>query len=122
MDEREIDRRLEEILGPPLSPPSPPVTGRILDSVLASRTHVRVLRVLVALGNRTNLTARELARRAEASHGRVLEVLRQLRAAAVVTAEETPTHGIYRLAEEHPLADVVRSLFDHERLTTQASV
>jgi DNA-binding transcriptional ArsR family regulator len=118
MDEREIDRRLEEILGPPLSPPPAAVNGRILESVLASRTHVRVLRVLVGLGNGRNLTARELARRAEASHGRVLEVLGQLTAAAVVTAQKTPTHGIYRLAEAHPLADVVRSLFDHERLTT----
>jgi hypothetical protein len=77
MTQDEIDRLLEEALGPPPTPP-PAVTGRMLDGILASRTHVRVLRVLVTLDRRMNLSAAEVARRAGASPGRVLEVLRQL--------------------------------------------
>jgi DNA-binding transcriptional ArsR family regulator len=115
MDDEEINRLLDEILGPPLAPP-PPVTEGILDHVLGSRTHVKVLRVLVALGRRTNLNARDVARRAEASHGRVSQVLRELVSLGLVTVARAPTHGIYRLSEDHPLAETVRFLFDRERL------
>jgi hypothetical protein len=110
----EIDRLLEEALGPPPTPP-PEVTARMLDGILASRTHVRVLRVLVALDRRMNLSASEVARRAGASSGRVLEVLRQLTLMGMVTADRSPCHAIYCLPERHPLADAVRSLFDEER-------
>jgi hypothetical protein len=75
------------------------LTTRTLDEVLSSRTHVRVLRVLVALDRRINLTARDLARRATASHA-----------------------AIYCLAEEHPLVGAVRSLFDQERRTGEDNV
>ena len=61
MEQEEIDRLLKEALGPPPTP-LPQVTTRTLDEVLSSRTHVRVLRVLVALDRKMNLTARELAR------------------------------------------------------------
>jgi hypothetical protein len=121
MELEEIDRWLEEALGPPPTP-LPQVTTRTLDEVLSSRTHVRVLRVLVALDRRINLTARDLARRATASHGRVLEVLRQLSSLGIVTAHRTPTHAIYCLAEEHPLVGAVRSLFDQERRTGEDNV
>src|SRR5687768_5333763 len=113
VEREEIDRLLEEALGPPPTP-LPQVTTRTLDEVLSSRTHVRVLRVLVALDRKMNLTARELARRAAASHGRVLEVLRQLSSLGIVTTYRTPSHTIYWFTEEHPLAGAVRSLFDQE--------
>jgi hypothetical protein len=116
MDEDEIDRLLEKALGPPPgTPQAPRVTARVLDDLLASRTHVRVLRVLVAFDRRTNLSARDVSRRADASHGRVLEVLGQLSSLGLVHIYRTPSYAIYRLIEEHPLAAAVRSLFDEER-------
>jgi hypothetical protein len=116
VDGEEIDRLLEEVLGPPIPLPRE-VTPRALDDILASRTHVRVLRVLVALDRHMNLTGGEVARRASASPGRVLQVLRQLCSVGIVTAHRTPTHAIYCLAESHPLIGAVRSLFDEERGT-----
>jgi DNA-binding transcriptional ArsR family regulator len=113
VDLEEIRRRVDEVLGPPRRPPR--VTRGTLDTVLGSRTHVRVLRVLVALHRRVNLTARDVARRAGRSHSRVLEVLEQLSSLRVVKSYRTPTHAIYRLADEHPLTVPVRSLFDEER-------
>ena len=113
MDDDEIKRRLEEIFGPP--PQRQRLTPRTLDDLLASRTHVRVLRVLVAEEGRTNLTARDLARRANASHGRVLEVLRQLCSLDLVRAYRGSTYSIYHLDEEHALIGAIRSLFDEER-------
>jgi hypothetical protein len=115
MDDDEINRRLEEIFGPPTIPPR--LTTRTLDDILASRTHVRVLRVLVAEEGRTNLTARDLARRAKASRARVQEVLRHLCSLGLVCALRASTHTIHHLAEEHPLTCAVRSLFDEERRT-----
>jgi hypothetical protein len=114
VDQEEIDRLLEEALGPPPTPP-PQLTDHALDDILASRTHVRVLRALVALDRGMNLSSGEVARRARASPGRVLQVLRQLSSIGVVSAHRTPTHAIYYLAESHPLIDAVRSLFDEER-------
>jgi hypothetical protein len=113
VDEDEIDRRLEEVLGP--RPTQPRVTSLSLDDLLASRTHVRVMRVLVALGDDINLTAGDVARRANASNGRVLEVLRQLTSLAMMQTHWTPSHAIHRLAEEHPLTQAIRFLFDEER-------
>jgi hypothetical protein len=54
MDDDEILRRLEEIFGPPPTPRRQALTPRMLDDILASRTHVRVLRVLVAEDRRIN--------------------------------------------------------------------
>lgn len=124
MDEEEIKWLLEQALGPPPagSAPPPAVTARTLDGVLASRTHVRVLRVLVALDRRINLTARDVARRAGASSGRVLQVLGELVSVGVVTAHRTPTHAIYCINGDHPLTDAVRSLFDEERRTAEEIV
>jgi hypothetical protein len=116
MTQDEIDRLLEEALGPP--PTLPEVTAGTLDGILASRTHVRVLRVLVALDQRMNLSAAEVARRAGASAGRVLEVLRQLTSMGMVTAHRTPSYSIYCLSERHPLTGAIRSLFQQERAQT----
>ncbi|HEV2907212.1 MAG TPA: hypothetical protein VGZ50_07850 [Actinomycetota bacterium] len=75
--------------------------------------------MLVTEEKRTNLTARDLARRAKASHGRVLQVLRHLCSLALVGALPASNYTIYHLAEEHPLTSAVRSLFDEERLAGQ---
>ena len=115
-----IDRLLEEVLGPAPEPPARRVTARYLDQVLGSRTHVGVLRVLVALDRGVNLTARGVARRATASHGRVLETLKHLVSARIMTGHRTPTHSIYCLSDDHPLTAPVRSLFDTERRTADA--
>lgn len=119
-DER-INRLLEEVLGPPPAHIVPPVSARMLDGILGSRTHVRTLRVLVALDQHINLTARDVARRAEASHVRVQEVLRELMRQGVVTAAQTPTHAIYRLGEKHPLLPRLRELFEEESRTDPAT-
>jgi hypothetical protein len=111
LSDEEIDRRLEDIFGPP---PGPPKTGpRALDAILGSRTHVRVVRVLVA-ANGTNLSVREIARRAISARGRVLEVLRQMDEVGFLTGDRTPTHIVYRLRSDHPLATPVRCLFERE--------
>jgi hypothetical protein len=106
-------RKLEKVLGPPPGDPPAVVVGT-LDDILASRTHVRILRVLIALDRRINLSGADVARRATASHARVLEVLRQLTSTGVVTAYRTPSYAIYCLSENHPLADALRSLFGQE--------
>jgi hypothetical protein len=121
MDDDEIRRRLEEIFGPPPRPQRLALTSRTLDDILASRTHVRVLRVLVAEGRRTNLTGRDLARRAKASHGRVLQVLRQLCSSGLVRAYHDSTYSLYYLDEEHPLTRAIRFLFDEERRIGEAA-
>jgi hypothetical protein len=111
----EIDRLLAEVMGPPRLPPSPPrVRSRSLDAILGSRTHVRVVRVLVE-ADPTNPSSRAIARRAVVSHGRVLEVLRQLASAGFVSRHSTATHVMYRLRPDHPLNPPVRSLFNRER-------
>jgi DNA-binding transcriptional ArsR family regulator len=108
------DRELAAIFGHTITL-TPEPTDRALDEILASRTHVRVLRTLAALDQELNLTARDVARRAGASHGRVMQVLRQLESLGVVTTHWAPTHAVHRLNVEHPLHAALRSLFDAER-------
>jgi hypothetical protein len=112
----EIDRELDELFG---SPPGPPPLGsRPLDSILGSRTHVRVVRVLVAAGG-TKLSIREIARRAICARGRVVEVLRQLEAVGFLTSSRTLTHVLVRIDERHPLATTVRGLFEREQVEVE---
>ena len=82
---------------------------------------MRVLRVLVAEEARTNLTARDLARRANASHGRVLEVLRHLCSSGLVRAYHDSTYSLYYLDEKHPFTRTIRFLFDEERRIGEAA-
>jgi hypothetical protein len=112
-DDMELDRLLENVLGPPPETSPPGVKARALDDILGSRTHVRVLRELVVAED-TNLTVREIARRAMTSHARVLAVLRQLTSVGFVTHQRTLTHAVHQLREDHPLASPMRSLFDGE--------
>jgi hypothetical protein len=111
--EEKLEELRRKLLGPP--PPPPRISPSVLDGLFASRTHVRVLRVLVFDGDRINLSARDVARRARASHGRVLEVLRHLSSLEVVDMKVMATHSIYRLNEEHHLERAIRRLFHDER-------
>lgn len=123
MEEEELDRRLAEAmrrgaLWRPVRPP-PSTSVRALDEIFASRTHVRVLRALVELDRKLNLTVRGVAGRIGASHSRVLKVLDELAAVGIVTAHRAPSHAIYQLSDRHPLGDAIQALFDEERRTAE---
>jgi len=111
----ELDRLLEEELAEAEKARPTLPKDRPLDEVFASRTHVRVLRVLVTLDRHINLSGRDTARRAEVSHGRALTVLRHLASIGAVTSTVGPHATIYRLADHGPLAPALRALFLWER-------
>ena len=98
---------------PPLPPPPPAPGPRALDDVLATRTHVKVLRVL-SLDRAYNFTGRSLAHVAETSPSRTLEVVRHLSSLGMLAAHRTHTHAIYRIADTHPLTPALTVLFDVE--------
>ena len=115
LTEEELQRALDEILGPPPERiPRLPAEGP-LDPVFQTRSHVRILRALAHLGDHINLTARDVARRAEISHPRALQVLRELERTGVVRAHRAATHAIYELDDEAPIAALVRTVFERER-------
>lgn len=112
-DDAEILRKLEEIFGPLPKPPAPP-DNTVLDEVLASRSHVRVLRMLALADPHYNFTARALARSTAISHVRTLQVVRHLTSIGMLRAHHTHTHSIYRLSDTHPLRSALTLLFDVE--------
>lgn len=91
-----------------------------LDDFLASRSHVRALRVLTLLGDDINLTGRDVARRAEMSRTRALEVLGELVGTGAVAKYPGATWAIYRIDASNPLASALRALFEAERDLTPA--
>lgn len=115
--EDQADALLDEIFGETVTE-SAAMKDRPLDTLFASRSHVRILRVLALLGDDVNLTGRDLARRADISHSRTQEVLSQLLETGVVTQYSEATWAIYELNRSSPLAPLVRSLFQHERQLT----
>lgn len=108
------DRLYANLFGAPDPPPALPAE-RPLDEILASRTHVRVLRVLITLDRHMNLSGRGVARKAGVSRGRVLTVLRHLGSLGIVTITWTPHAALYRMADASPLVPALRSLFLWER-------
>ena len=58
VSEEEMDRLMAEVLGEPLDT-TVTLSEHSLDDVLASRSHLRVLRVLCLLGDDINLTGRD---------------------------------------------------------------
>ncbi len=96
------------------------LSNRPLDEILASRSHVRVLRVLGLLGNDINLTGRDIARRAGISRTRTQDMLDELVAIAVVAKYPGATWAIYEINDDHPMAEAIRSLFQAERQLTSA--
>ena len=94
--EEEADRLMAEIFGEPLRESIPPGEAP-LDDLLASRSHVRVLRVLSLFGDEVNLTGRDVARHAGISHTRVQAVLRELVATGAVARHRGATWAVYEL-------------------------
>jgi MarR family protein len=115
--DEEMDRLMAELLGQPFTD-ARAMGDRPLDELFASRSHVRILRVLSLLGDDINLTGRDVARRAEISHGRAQEVLVELVKAGVVTKYSEATWTIYEMSRVSPLAPLVRSVFERERQLT----
>ena len=115
--EEEADRLMAEIFGEPLREPIPPGESP-LDDLFASRSHVRVLRVLSLFGDEVNLAGRDIARHAGISHTRVQAVLRELVTAGTVTRHRGATWAIYELDGSSPIAALIRSLFERERQLT----
>ncbi|MGH2686517.1 MAG: MarR family transcriptional regulator [Actinomycetota bacterium] len=103
-----------DLLAPPEEVPTLPA-DRPLDEVFKTRSHVRVLRVLALVAERVNLSARDVARRAEISAPRAMVVLRELERAGVIMAARSPGVAIWRLDEECRLTSVVRAAFERER-------
>jgi len=113
-------RELEAVAPPPIPRAPPPPGPRALDDVLATRTHVRILRVLT-LESTYNFTARGLAQAAEISRSRTLEVVRHLDSLGMLATAVTHTHSIFRLADSHPLRPALTSLFEVEAALTPRS-
>jgi DNA-binding transcriptional regulator YhcF (GntR family) len=102
-------------------PPGPDLPSeQPLDEVLASRSHIRMLRTLVLLGDRINLTGRDLARRAGVSHPRSIEVIRDLKRAGVIKSHPGSNWAIHELSKDSPVAQAIRALFETERDLTPA--
>ena len=105
---------MEEIFG---YRPAPPVLRKPgpLDGIFASRSHVRVLRVLFRVPTDYNLTIRDLARCAGVSHPRVGEVVRQLQQHGVVHLDLTPWgYTLVRLKDSFPLQFQLARLYEAE--------
>ena len=119
VSEEEFDRLMAEVMGEPSAESTLP-EHRPLDEVLRTRTHLRLLRALVLLGDNVNLTGRDAARNAGVSHSRAVAALQELRHLGVVRAHRGATWNIYELNPDSPLAPTLRALFEQERQLTSA--
>ena len=115
VSDEELSRLFDELLG---EPSTQPTGNHPLDELFASRTHVRVLRVLALVGDDVNLTGRDIARHAGISRTRAQEVLTALVTTGVVIRYREATWAIYEMNDASPLAPLVRSLFEQERQLT----
>ncbi len=85
-----------------------------LDNVLASRSHVRVLRALDALPEGLGVSVRDLARRAGIGHPRTAEVLASLTEAGLTSRRRAGRAELYQLNREHLLYPTLHQLFVDE--------
>jgi DNA-binding transcriptional ArsR family regulator len=86
----------------------------LLDEILGTRSHVRVLRALAQAPSDLNVSGRELARRAGVSHPRTSEILADLTEWQIVVARRQITYALYELNKSHALASPLLRLFDAE--------
>jgi predicted nucleotidyltransferase len=86
-----------------------------MDSILGTRTKVRLLRALVPLER--PVSGREAARLAGVSHI-ALGSLEELAEAGVLNREETSGQHLYTFDRRHVLAPVLEEVFDEERRFT----
>ncbi|MCE5237650.1 nucleotidyltransferase domain-containing protein [bacterium] len=92
-----------------------------LDDILATRTKVRILRLLATEG--LALSGREIARRLGMVQSQVSVVIRQLVAAGVVEAQHAAPAMLYSFTTRgEPVAMAVRELFRQEQRRTDALV
>lgn len=84
-----------------------------LDAVLGSVANIRLLRVLSQHGGL--IGAPELALNAGLSRPGTWKSLAELQGYGIVEAIGTGRSNLYRLSEDHPLSDGLRSLFARER-------
>lgn len=86
-----------------------------LDDLLQSRSHVRVLRALVALPDEIDSSIREIARRAGVTHPTASAALEAFRQQGVVRVRRTLLSDEYRFNTQHRLSESIRELFDLEQ-------
>lgn len=86
-----------------------------LDDILRSRSHIRILRVLISVAPELNLSGRDVARRSGVSHPRASRVLTELGEQGIVTERRHAGYALYELNKAHVLAGAVRRLFDAEQ-------
>lgn len=83
-----------------------------LDTVLGTRSRIRLLRVLHA--RQAPVSGREAARLAGLSHHGI-QALDELTGTGIVTRREASGQNLYTFNEEHALASAVADLFEAER-------
>jgi len=85
-----------------------------LNDILASASHVRLLRALFALPSAMGRSGRDLARRSGMSHPRANQVLADLAEQGLVSVERLPRTDLYRMNRHHVLAAPLAELFELE--------
>ncbi len=85
-----------------------------LDDVLASSSHLKVLRALFAVPSGLQRSGRDIARRAGISHPRASQVLADLVEQGLVQVERHAHADLYRLNKEHALVAPLGHLFEVE--------
>ena len=78
-------------------------TAAALDDVLASRSHIRILRALDAIPEGLGMSVRDLARRAGVTHPRASEVLSSLAQLGVTSRQRAGRADLYQLNRAHLL-------------------
>ncbi len=85
-----------------------------LDDLFQNRSHVRVLRALVALPRGIDVSIREIARRAGVTHPTASLALESLRAQGLVAGRVTLLASEYHVNDVHVLFPTVKELFGIE--------
>ena len=85
-----------------------------LNDVLASASHVRLLRALFTLPSGMGRSGRDLARRAGVSHPRASQVLADLAEQGLVWVQRLPRTDLYRMHPQHALVEPLGKLFEFE--------
>src|SRR5712691_9343580 len=93
-----------------------------LDDIFQNRSHVRVLRALVALPEGIDASTREIARRAGVSHPTASTVLENLGRQGLVNVRRRVWADEYELNHEHEVVRRLESLFGWERRLLDALV
>jgi predicted nucleotidyltransferase len=85
-----------------------------LDDLFQNRSHVRVLRALLALPRGIDASIREIARRAGVTHPTASAALESLRAQGLVVGRVTLLASEYRVNDVHVLFPSIKELFGLE--------